>query len=73
MSTSLQISNMEHTLQELLQQFCIRFDLILIFAFLDIYFLKKKKSAFSSYLYTSVSLKTPYPQNTKKTHNNIKN
>lgn len=73
MSTSLQISNMEHTLQELLQQFRIRFDLILIFAFLDIYFLKKKKSAFSSYLYTSVSLKTPYPQNTKKTHNNIKN
>lgn len=45
----------------------------LIFAFLDIYFLKKKKSAFSSYLYTSVSLKTSPPQNTPKNHSNIKN
>lgn len=45
----------------------------LIFVFLDIYFLKKKKSAFSSYLYTSVSLKTPSSQNTKRNHNNIKN
>lgn len=44
----------------------------LIFVFLDIYFLKKKKSAFSSYLYTSVSLKTPSPQNTPKNHSNIK-
>lgn len=34
----------------------------LIFAFLDIYFLKKEKSAFSSYLYTSVSLKTSPPK-----------
>lgn len=39
----------------------------LIFAFLDIYFLKKKKSAFSSYLYTSVSLKTSPPKTPQKT------
>lgn len=44
----------------------------LIFAFIDIYFFKKKKSAFNSYLYTSVSLRTPSPKNTTKNHSNIK-
>lgn len=44
----------------------------LIFAFIDIYFFKKKKSAFNSYLYTSVSLRTPSPKNTTKNQSNIK-
>lgn len=46
----------------------------LIFAFLDIYFLKKKKSAFSSYLYYYICfIKDFSPKNTQKNHSNIKN